>query len=495
MNEKFIIILILLFNINNANVMISLNLESYYKNINYNNISSIFDSLEKTYIYSYIKIGDPEFLIETKFSLHTPHFNMLYIEEKKTEDEKNKIYTINKSKTFKNISCLNKYYVKSNKDIHAKEKFTMNLYDINGKTLKEIILNDFDFVFGVKSINDKNKNLSQLYYLTIGLQIFPINKYTQDNKFNLIDNLKKRNIIQNYIWFIYFNNNKIDNNEINNLKNLLNMNSTFLIGDYPHIYKPNEFSKDQIYYSYNNNFFWSLKFKSIYVYVNQTKFNIGIIKQSLYDTNAQINLNDFFIYAPYTYIQIVKKSFFNDYISKNICAIYLGDTIDSIYCNKSNNFNIEYLKKFPTLYLEHNEYNFTFELTYKDLFAEIDDKYIFLIATMNNDVEDLFLGRLFFYKYQFFFNQDSKGIGFYNPNIKFDISNNDKENIHGKKDKEKENNFKYIILVIVLGCLLLIAIVIIFIYAFNKCKSKKRKRANELDDEYDYVSDKNIIND
>ena len=195
MNEKFIIILILLFNINNANDMISLNLESYYKNINYNNISSIYNSLEKTYIYSYIKIGDPEFLIETKFSLHTPHFNMLYTEEKKTEDEKNKIYTINKSKTFKNISCLNKYYVKSYNDIHAKEKFTMNLYDINDKTLKEIILNDFDFVFGVKSINDKNKNLSKLYYLTIGLQIFQINKYTQDNKFNLIDNLKKRNII------------------------------------------------------------------------------------------------------------------------------------------------------------------------------------------------------------------------------------------------------------------------------------------------------------
>ena len=110
---------------------------------------------------------------------------------------------------------------------------------------------------------------------------------------------------------------------------------------------------------------------------------------------------------------------------------------------------------------------------------------------MNNDVEDIFLGKIFFYKYQFFFNQDSKGIGFYNPNIKFNISNNnDKENINDKKD----NNFIYKILAIVFGSLLFIAIVIIFIYSLNKCKNKKKKRANELDDEYDYVSDKNIIN-
>ena len=501
MSEKFILILILilLFNINNANDMISFKLESYLKNINYNNFSSIINSIEKTYIYSYIKIGEPEFLIETKFSLATPHFNMYYTEENKTEEEKNKIYNISKSKTFKNVSNLYKYYIKSNNDIHAKEKFIMNIFNTKDKTSKNIILNDFDFVYGVKNNNEKNKNKNstEIYYLTIGFQIFSKNKYTQENKFNFIDNLKHRNIIQNYIWFIYFDNSEIKNNEINNLKNLLNINSTFLIGDYPHIYKPYEFSKDQIYYVYNNNFFWSLKFKSIYLYVNQTKFNSGIIKQSLFETNAQINFNDFFIYAPYTYIQILKNYFFRDYMANNICDIYFTENIDTIYCNKSERFNIEHLKKFPTLYLEHNEFNFTFELTYKDLFAEIDNKYIFLVVNMVTDVEDFFLGRVFLLKYQFFFNPDSKGTGFYNPNIKFDIYNNDTENMNNKKEKlkEKENNVKYKILIIVLGCLLFITIIISFIYAFNKCKNKKRKRANELDDDYDYVSDKNIIND
>ena len=498
MNDIFILIL-LLFIINKSfvenNDMIKFKLDSYYENINYGNFTSLLNILGKTYIYSNIKIGEPEFLIKTKFSLHTPHFNMYYTEEKKSEEEKNKIYDINKSKTFKNISCLNKYYVKSSKDIHAKEKFIMNLYNTKDKTFKEISLNNFDFVLGVNNINiERNKNLSEIYYLTIGLQLFSKNKYTQENQFNFIDNLKNRDIIHDYIWFIYFNNfnnSNINSPEIKNLKNFLKIESEMWIGDYPHEYKPDEFSNSQIFYVYNNNFFWSLKFKSIYLYVNQTKFNSGIIKQSLFDTNAQISFNDFFIYAPYTYIKIVKNYFFDDYISKNICKEFLTDDLDLIYCNKSKDFNIEQLRKFPTLYLEHNELNFTFELTYKDLFAEIDDKYLFLIANMNNDVEDIFLGKIFFYKYQFFFNQDSKGIGFYNPNIKFNISNNnDKENINDKKD----NNFIYKILAIVFGSLLFIAIVIIFIYSLNKLKNKKKKRANELDDEYDYVSDKNIIN-
>ena len=297
MNDIFILIL-LLFIINKSfvenNDMIKFKLDSYYENINYGNFTSLLNILGKTYIYSNIKIGEPEFLIKTKFSLHTPHFNMYYTEEKKSEEEKNKIYDINKSKTFKNISCLNKYYVKSSKDIHAKEKFIMNLYNTKDKTFKEISLNNFDFVLGVNNINiERNKNLSEIYYLTIGLQLFSKNKYTQENQFNFIDNLKNRDIIHDYIWFIYFNNfnnSNINSPEIKNLKNFLKIESEMWIGDYPHEYKPDEFSNSQIFYVYNNNFFWSLKFKSIYLYVNQTKFNSGIIKQSLFDTNAQMRL-------------------------------------------------------------------------------------------------------------------------------------------------------------------------------------------------------------
>ena len=107
---------------------------------------------------------------------------------------------------------------------------------------------------------------------------------------------------------------------------------------------------------------------------------------------------------------------------------------------------------------------------------------------MNNDADDYFLGRIFLYKYQFYFNPDSKSIGFYNPNIKFNKSNNENKNINN------ENNSKYFIFVILLISLLFISVIIIFIIFFTYNKNKKRKRANELNDEYNYISNNKIIN-
>ena len=111
-----------------------------------------------------------------------------------------------------------------------------------------------------------------------------------------------------------------------------------------------------------------------------------------------------------------------------------------------------------------------------------------MIVNTNDDVEDWFLGRAFFLKYQFFFNPDAKSIGFYNPNIKFNKNNDNKNEII-----KNENNFKFIILIIVLSSLLIISIVAL-IFFFKNYKNKKKKRANELDDDFDYTSDKNIIN-
>ena len=479
----------LLFNINIIitfqNDIISFKLGSFKDSNIDKNISTIIYNIKKSYIYTNIKIGEPEYLLECTFSLHTPHFSMLYNEEKLNENEKNKKYDIKKSKTFKNITCLNQYYIQTNKDIHANEKFKMNLYDINKKINKEIIINNLDFVLGVKYYI--KKNYTEVYYLSIGLQIFTTNQYIQRNQFNFITNLKNINLIDDYIWFIYFKKEEMEREQLKNLNDLFNINQILLIGDYPHNYKPNEFSKEQLYNIYTNNFLWSLKFKFIYFYENITKFNTGKIKQGLYNSNCQINFNDFFIYAPYTYLFRIRNYFFNDYINKNICHVFVDEDIETFYCDKSNNFNINNLKEFPSLYFEHNELNYTFEFSYKDLFIEVNDKYIFLIVNINDDVEDWFLGRIFFLKYQFFFNPDSKSIGFYNPNIKFNKNNDNKIEIINNE------NYKFIIFIIVLSSLLIISITI-FLFFFKNYKNRKKKRANELDDDFDYTSDKNIIN-
>ena len=484
----FFFILLIYFNTNitKGNNIISFKLKTYRENNIHNNISSIIYSLKKSYIYTNIKIGEPEFLLECKLSMGNPHFSMNYIEVKK--NEKNKEYDINKSKTFKNIKCLNQFYVQTNKDIQANEKFKMNFYDSEKKINKEIVINNLDFVLGIKY--EKAENLSKIYYLSIGLQIFNYNKYTQKNIFNFIYNLKNLNLINDYIWFINFDKETNKKEELNNLDYFFDINQTLLIGDYPHNYKPNEFSKDQIYLIYTNNFLWSFKFKSIFFYENRTIFNSGIVKRSLYDSNCQINFNDIFIYAPFTYLSMIINSFFNNYINKNICHILIDDEIESIYCDKSNIFNLNNLKEFPSLYFEHYEFNYTFEFTYKDLFIETNNKYIFLIVNINEDIDDWFLGKIFFKNYQFFFNTDSKSIGFYNPNIKFYINNNPYEIVKRKN----ENNSTYIFFIVILSIFLFISFIFIFIYVYINSKNKKRKRANELDDEFDYEADKNIIN-
>ena len=123
-------------------------------------------------------------------------------------------------------------------------------------------------------------------------------------------------------------------------------------------------------------------------------------------------------------------------MTKKICKIYEGREYKTFYCEKSENFTIEELKKFPTLYLEHKEFQYTFEFTYEDLFIEKKDKYWFLVALsiFNNDLEEWSIGIIFLRKYNLIFNQDSKTISFYNPNIPISKKEIETKNVNKKKN-------------------------------------------------------------
>jgi hypothetical protein len=231
-----------------------------------------------------------------------------------------------------------------------------------------------------------------------------------------------------------------------------------------------------------------LEFNNVYFYKNNTKFNTTY-KQEIYHNRAQLNFNDIFIYAPSLYITLIKNSYFENYISRNICHYYMDSLIESFYCDKSDNFTINNLKYFPTLYFEHIELNYTFEFTYQDLFFEKDNKYFFMVSPLI-EVDDWFLGDIFFSKYQFVFNHDSKTISFYNINLDFEHKENSTKTIIINKSMD----WKLIILIIVLSSILFIGVGFIVGKTIYK-KYKKKKRANELDDDYDYVSDKKILND
>ena len=97
-------------------------------------------------------------------------------------------------------------------------------------------------------------------------------------------------------------------------------------------------------------------------------------------TDVQININQYIILSPLIYFYKIKTYYFDYYIKEGICKINEGIEYKTISCEKSKKFGIDNLKKFPSLFMEHHEFNYTFEFTYEDLFLEKDNNYWFLVA-------------------------------------------------------------------------------------------------------------------
>ena len=142
---------------------------------------------------------------------------------------------------------------------------------------------------------------------------------------------------------------------------------------------------------------------------------------------------------------------------------------------------------FPTIFFYHQDFNFTFELTYNDLFQIKNGEIFFLIIkNKNNFNQDLWkMGKIFLKKYQFSFNQDSKTINFH-QNI---LKNKEKININENDKNKLQFNANYIWIFICTICL------IVGIYLGNRFIIKNRKlRANELQDDYEYKENKDNDN-
>ena len=136
------------------------------------------------------------------------------------------------------------------------------------------------------------------------------------------------------------------------------------------------------------------------------------------------------------------------------------------FYNCNQNINIRELKPI-SFYIE--SVNFTFQLTYEDLFYKHDNSYYFLVVFKITGFDlKWVLGKPFLKKYQFVFDQNSKLVGFYTEFIK----------------PEKEIKWE-IILYILVGLLILISI----IFVIKKClKSKSRKiRSNKVKDAMKYI--------
>ena len=173
------------------------------------------------------------------------------------------------------------------------------------------------------------------------------------------------------------------------------------------------------------------------------------------------------------YYSYINNSFFKNFFSQKKCSFEKIDNkynkfsqLIIFYCDKDIN-----IKNFENVEFFSKEMNYTFIFDYKDLFKTYNNKYVFLVFFDNSFSEKWKLGEIFIKKYNVFLDMDSKLFGFYTRN-----------NI-------KSYSFYYIFII---SFLLFIIFVLVFCLFKQIIKIKKRKiRANELEDNYEYISSLN----
>ena len=126
------------------------------------------------------------------------------------------------------------------------------------------------------------------------------------------------------------------------------------------------------------------------------------------------------------------------------------------------------IENFPSIYFEHKNLLYVFEINFVDIFIKYNGKYICLIWFDMQNKDKWRLGKSFLKKYLFTFDLDKKTIGFYNTNIPDKID----------PDNEEDNdNIKYIIIIVFV--LAVIAFVLCYLLAKYIYKNRKLIFKNE----------------
>jgi hypothetical protein len=267
-----------------------------------------------------------------------------------------------------------------------------------------------------------------------------------EEKANFLNNLKLKNLTENYIFSIQYND---DNNGI------------LYLGNYYHQfdknYKESDFKimkvgipKSQIQ--------WQLYFDKINIK------NESLLLSNAVDLSYEFGL----ILSNLNYYEKINELYFNNY--KNECEEIKFNNDIYFYIKCSDKINI---KQFPELNFINNELNYTIKFNGEELFYKFKGNYYFQIIFKTEHTKNWKFGKIFFKKYQIFFNRDKKIIGLY-PYIK----------------KSLNFSFSWILVII-----LIFIIIGILIYVKKYYTYKKRKiRANELIEEFDYEPQNNGSN-
>ena len=329
---------------------------------------------------------------------------------------------------------------KSSTYISEKERLYYNSKYSKGFPSKDYL------IFNNSKSNSILKNFSFVLASNITSEINEFNIGLKPKEFlddTFFQQLKNGDIISSRIFCFNYNKNKM------------------LVGTYPH--EVDEKKYDKIYLRRDkiqtDTRFASFDFLWEHIYYrNQTENFTDNFKGSIF------NLNIKGIICSNSFQSYLVDNFFYPYIKDNKCKQEQLKINDNEYFTFICDTDIN-LKNFPTLFFISQGIDFVFNLTGEDLFIKENNKYYCLISFLKGNFKWV-LGEVFFKKYEIIFDLDRKSIAFYidHPKTKFNY---------------------YIYLLFLLGIIILILIGILI-----KCYHylPRKKRANELEEQFEYVT-------
>ena len=331
-------------------------------------------------IYTDIKIGTPIQTINAKITFSSSTFYITGISGYQYDPLKSSTYK-------KENNHENEYYLE---DFSKGYISSDSIYFIDYKTKKQTPLTSFFFILPT----ERKSESSPLKPAQIGFKL-----YSSTNCEQIMDNLKKKEILKNNVIFIKFSKKQ--------------SNGILYIGDFPHNFDKNYYSKNRFY-------------KTKVTYLDHIpSWNI-LFEEILYDsrTKSKFRQCDFIydfggILAPNDYYEYIKNTFFNNLINKGECyENEIKDNYQTFKCKGSAQ-----IKTFKTLIFKSKDLKYNFELNYEDLFLSNKGEYYFLIVFKNNyEPNSWIFGKPFLKKYDFVLDFDRKEIGFYGKSysISFD---------------------------------------------------------------------------
>ena len=436
---------------------------------------TLVDTLTRNLIYSNLNIGQNPHIISTFIEMSTKEFILRdiknYIPNQNTKKE-NIIFCLKENILLKNL-FKSEYYNSTNSISYS---FIEDCYDISYLLIpiKNICGNEIVLLTKKDNyLDDKGTFLSTDFYI----KFKSLDEYDQRPGFIgfnynsiFISNLKEREKINKYTFLIKYTNLLEDQGEI-------------IIGDLPHIYDSNKYKENNLRSAKINKddilIKWRIDFDIYISPKNKKDFALEIDDISIF------YIEEFFITGSYKYFTYIEEKFFKKYIDKKICKKNINnkpyDAKNYFYfiCYIDNeNQRKELFNEFPNLILYQKEMDCNFTFTAEDLFTIIPDgrRILFNIDFLFNS-NNWILGKPFFKKFEMIFDSDSNLVSYYiNPNS---------ININKEEDNKGGKGLKIFLIIF----LTIFAFAVGIIFGRALCVKYNRKmRANELEDNYSYIT-------